>query len=60
MEKYMIKHGMMAVKTRNDKNIYHIKKKTVHSNKKLHGRKKEYNIDAVSYTHLTLPTKRIV
>ncbi len=49
MEKYMIKHGMTAVKTRNDKNIYHIKKKIVHSNKKLNGRKKECNIDKYQY-----------
>ena len=49
MEKYMIKRGMMAVKTRNDKNICHIKKKTVHSNKKLKKKKKEYNIDKYQY-----------
>lgn len=54
MEKYMIKHGMMVaknkLKTRNDKNICYIKKKTVHSNKKLHGRKKECNIDEYRYS----------
>lgn len=40
MEKYMIKHGMTAVKTRTNKNICHIKKKKVHSNKKVARKKK--------------------
>lgn len=41
MEKYMIKHGMTAVKKQE---IF-----MAVPNKKLHGRKKEYNIDKYQY-----------